>query len=91
MFAGVADGHGGVGGRGAAEVVDDGVGDVGEFGGAGDVGGVDGKEELGLAGLAEGIGWELVGGEATGEHGGHHVEDEGEAGALPVADGESSL
>ena len=91
LFAGVADGLGGVGGGGAVEVVDDGVGDVGELGGAGYVGGVDGEEELGLAGLAEGIGGELVGGEASGEHGGHHVEDEGEAGALPVADGECSL
>ena len=32
LFAGVADGFGGVGGRGVVEVVDDGVGDVGEFG-----------------------------------------------------------
>ena len=91
LFAGVADRFGGVGGGGVVEVVDDGVGDVGEFGRAGYVGWVDGEEELGLAGLAEGIGWELVGGEAAGEHSGHHVEDEGQAGALPVADGESSL
>ena len=79
LFAGVADGLGGVGGGGAVEVVEDGVGDLGEFGGAGDVGGVDGEEELGLAGLAVGIGGEFVGSQASGEHGGHHVEDEGEA------------
>ena len=35
LFAGVADGFGGVGGGGAVEVVDYGVGDVGEFGRAG--------------------------------------------------------
>ena len=38
-----------------------------------------------------GSGGNLVRGEASGEHGGDHVEDEGEAGALPVADGEGSL
>ena len=91
LFAGVADGFGGVGWGGLVEVVDDGVGDVGEFGCGGYVGWVDGEEELGLAGLAEGIGWELVGGEASGEHGGHHVEDQGQAGAFPVADGEGAL
>ncbi len=43
------------------------------------------------AGFAGRIGGDLVSGEAAGEHGGDHVEDDGEAGALPVADGERSL
>ena len=91
LLAGVAEGGGGVERRGVVEVGDDFVGDVGELAGGGEVGRVDGEEELRLSGFAEWLGAELVGGEASGEHGGHHVEDEGEAGALPVADGERAL
>lgn len=73
LLAGVAEGVGGVERRGVVEVGDDFVGDAGELAGGGEVGGVDGEEELRLAGLAERLGAELVGGEASGEHGGHHV------------------
>ncbi len=87
LLPGIADGFGGVDGGGLLEGVDDAVGDVVEFGGGSECGGVDGEEDLGLACFAEWIGAELVGGEASGEHGGDHVEDDGEAGAFPVADG----
>ena len=43
---------------------------------------------LGLEGWIVG---DLVGAEAAGEHGPDHVEDEGEAGALPVAYGQGAL
>ena len=46
LFAGVAEGVGGVERRGVVEIGDDFVGDVGEFAGGGEVGGVDGEEEL---------------------------------------------
>ena len=76
LFAGVADGFCGIVGGGLAEVGEDRFGDLRELGGVGDGDGIDGEEELGEAGFFQGIGGELVGGEATGEHGGHHVEDQ---------------
>ena len=96
LFAGIADGLGGVGGGGLVEGVEDALGDVVELGpdvlaGGGEEGGIDGEEDLGLAGLEGGLERKLVGGEAAGEHGGEEVEDDGEAGAFPVADGEGAL
>jgi len=91
LFAGVADGFAGVYRCGFVQEGQDAFGCLGKVLRASDVGGIDSEEDLGLAGLAEGIAGELMGGEAAGEHGSKHVEDEGEAGALPVTDGEGSL
>ena len=77
LLAGIADGFGGVNWGGLLERLDDAFGDVIEFGGGGEGGRIDGEEDLRLACFAEGIGAELVGGEAAGEHGGNHVEDDG--------------
>jgi hypothetical protein len=91
LFARVADGVAGIGWRCLLERVEDGVGDLGELLRIGDGGGVDGEEDLGEAGLAEGVAGNLMGGQTAGEHRGEHIEDEGESRALPIADGQGAL
>ena len=79
LFAGVADGVGGVEGWRGVEVGEDGFGSGVEGGGIGcEVGQVDGEEDLGGAGFAERVARDLVGGKAAGEHGGEEVERQGE-------------
>ena len=46
---------------------------------------------MGEAGFFEGVAGNLVGSDAAGEHGGDEVQSEGEAGALPEADGKGAL
>jgi len=91
LFAGVADGAGGIDGRGRAQGFEDGCGGAVEFGAVGEVGGIDGEEDLADAGFAGGLAGDFVGGAAAGEHRGEHVQDEREAGAFPIADGEGAL
>ena len=54
-------------------------------------GGVEGEEDLRGGGLGGGGAGDLVGGVAEYGDGGDGVEEDGEAGAFPVADGERTL